>query len=166
MRLHSSQRKRTGPSSGPKEDDPPRFSGTCPLLQREKVKEKLESTNPRRAEAEAKVCLELPVRCALGQSPRAVLSTPCQSRENSPPGPVGRAHKGNVSTMATTRGPQRRTYSEAHAGGVESPSSTVNCRPRSTGPKVSNRNGVSRFVVQHGKLRTRPRRAGAEPRIP
>ncbi|KAG0718148.1 hypothetical protein GWK47_053035 [Chionoecetes opilio] len=78
-----------------REDEPRGSLGSRDMslaVKEKKVKEKLESTNPRRAEAEAKVCLELDRSVvAFGQFFRLQ----CQSRQQSYP--ALRAHtKGNV----------------------------------------------------------------------
>ncbi|KAG0720603.1 hypothetical protein GWK47_006653 [Chionoecetes opilio] len=143
MRLHSSQRKRTGPfPCWPKGGRPAVSLGSrdmsLPCQREEGQGEVGVNESPAGGKRRRKCALSLTVRL-LG----AVLPTPVPVPATVLPAVAARHTKGTSSTMATTRGPKRRHILRSACGrGVRSPSSTVNWPPRSTGPRCPNRNAV------------------------
>ncbi|KAG0718938.1 hypothetical protein GWK47_051533 [Chionoecetes opilio] len=142
MRLHSSQRKRTGPSGLAQREDEPRVLSvfeTCPLLSREEGQGEVGvNESPAGGSGGESVPFELDRSVVLwGQFlPRQSSDSSASGRQQSYPAVAARTRRETSSTMATTRGPQRRHILRSACGrACESPSSTVNGRPRSTGPR-------------------------------
>ncbi|KAG0704874.1 hypothetical protein GWK47_024619 [Chionoecetes opilio] len=161
MRLHSSQRKRTGPSCWPKGRTSPAVLSvleTCPFAVKEKkVKEKLESTNRRRAEAEAKVCLELDRSVVLSAVlPRQFFRLQCQCRQQSYPAVAARTRRERLQRWrrreaSTSAHTPKRMRASVRKSVLNSELAAALDRT-----KVSNRNAVHVLSAAARKLRTRP----------
>ncbi|KAG0725689.1 hypothetical protein GWK47_038114 [Chionoecetes opilio] len=153
------ERERTGPSSGPQKGGRARVLRfrDMSLAVKEKGQGEVGVNDRRRAEAGAKMCLELagPL-CFRAFLPRAGFFRSRARPGNSPtPGPCGAHTKGESLQVGTREAPNVGTTPSAW-GGVRKSASKVNGR-RADRTKGPNPKGGSRFSAQP-EIRTRPRR--------